>query len=280
MKRKVIITFASLSVAVALAGCAANTATLKFSEAALAEVVVEEPTNENQEIIDDLKQVRDIVNNEHDTMKTAMDSIEDMYSSVDVFDGLVKQFTEDAKTLNSVARTGNDSIDKTYDAAIYYNTELTEIVTSYRDIMKTLVNLLDAIEPVKDFDSSKYATEEQQAEAMYRALSNFYDKMKKAQYPSYCQSRMEIFMRKIQYFQTSVYEAYQGVVNDDPLRACAASNISDRVGIEFSTSTEQLLESFDVQVKAEKAAAEELNLVYDEIIANTDIILNVLEGGE
>lgn len=280
MKKKVVLAFVLVFASAMLTGCASEASMASVSDKALAEEIGEEKQNENQEIIDDLKQVKEIIKREHDSLDDTIFAAGDNHSSIDAFNALLTQYEEDARTLKEVARTGNDSIDKTYDAAIYYNSEITEITKNYRDTVKVRTDIVDASKPLKDYDSSKESTDSKVVESLYKAMSNFYDAVNKAEYPSYCQSRMNIFKRKIQYYETGLYEAHLAVSNDDPLRYYAAYNVIVRAGKEYTESRDQLLSSFEVQEKAEKAAYDELNIVYSELMDNTDIILGVLEGGE
>ena len=293
MKRKVIMALMTISVTAVLIGCTSSSTAMLAADIAPQSTVVEIP-EENQEIIDNLKQMKAIIESERQALETISDDLTDMKSSEAAFDKLLTQISGDTASLTSIPKTGNDSIDKTYDAAVYYNKQLIDVVASFKEVYSVLKDkgidgtmteaagdhFLDAIEPVKNLDSSQYATEEQEMDAMYASLKQFYSDIVGGTYPAYCQSRVDNFARKIQYFMSVIEEAYFGIVYNDPLREVAANNISDRVATEFSNSSQELLATLETQIGAETEAAEEINLVYDEIIANTDLIINALEGGE
>lgn len=279
MKRKVIMALMTISVTAVLIGCTSSSTAMLAADIAPQSTVVEIP-EENQEIIDNLKQMKAIIESERQALETISDDLTDMKSSEAAFDKLLTQISGDTAALTSIPKTGNDSIDKTYDAAVYYNKQLIDVVASFKEVYSVLNYFLDAIEPVKNLDSSQYATEEQEMDAMYASLKQFYSDIVGGTYPAYCQSRVDNFARKIQYFMSVIEEAYFGIVYNDPLREVAANNISDRVATEFSNSSQELLATLETQIGAETEAAEEINLVYDEIIANTDLIINALEGGE
>lgn len=234
--------------------------------------------------IENLQTIKEELESNYTELETNINSIDfeklDDVPQLEAMESILQKIDENNKTIAAYPRTGVKSIDSTYDAAIECNNQIIEVVSDMIDYINLFKNLYHALAFIEDNNSQNVNDEDFEAtlEKQYDAFENMITQLKSLDCPSALRSRLDLFIKKLEYYQVVIIQLYLGYSNEDCLRLQNGYYLIERIDKEYQNALDDFTEAIDIAFANTSTQSEEVDVLKEEVISNIDTLIKFMEG--
>lgn len=235
--------------------------------------------------IENLKKIKEGATQFYDELEKINNSInfntmENVDSQITEMNTVLQKIEADKKAIAAFKKTGVNAIDLTYDAAIEFDNQLTDFTNDIIKYLKIFQYLFDTLS-IADQMNTQNMTEEtivQTLEDIYTSFEQIINNLEALDCPVAMKSRLDVFTRKLKDYQLVIVQLYRGYSKNDFLTLQQATYLMTRVEKEYNNAMDDFANSFDISFQNVLSQSNEIDVLKDEILKNTDTLLGLMEG--